>query len=190
MDQTTTIEQANIIPEQYQASHKVQQAFMNQTDPSLIIFFHSFGEKLKELEHTLKGEVPNYKTKQWERISNSSALLTDEGVAWVLLQLQSRLDTGTFMSKLEKDEISFRARRCSQTIIDGLFENMIEYKIKTISDYFTILAMVDDKIFCALSRALDGGERGFLGKSIDVRQISTMETRKKKSFFDFLKLPT
>ena len=155
------------IPQDYKQN--VSQAFMDRADRGLIEFFQDLKDILYEVENILKGKVPEYAINKIDGrvVINDfrqldKPLLNDKGVSWVMLNLYSRLNKGIFMSNYDEDQINDRAMRCKQIIIDGLFENKEEFNVKTISDYFTIIGIIDDNVFSALRRALRGDEKTFL----------------------------
>ena len=156
----------------------VQAALIEQINPLHV---------LEEIELKLQG----YERKWDGSIKRrGEPLMNDFGINRVLLLLSSVVNQHTIMSALKDEEIGKLTLELADRLTDNLTLNWKEYGIKEDSELDIIFIIIIMPVYISLKRALEGGERRFLGTTT-VESITTaprITGQKKESFWSNFRL--
>lgn len=138
---------------------------------------------IEEILHYLRGEVwdPKHKNyvKKYERLCN------DDGINAIASVLYSHLNKNIYTSDLEEEDINRIAReiRIAIAMLVSLYyhEFGIDEKYRKL-----IILEVDHQVYAALRRALEGGERNLIGRSV-TRVETVQQLPERKSLFSIFK---
>jgi hypothetical protein len=176
------LEQPEVIPEAYLDTEGSDVLLQREQDANLTIWQLTSQDIFLELEHDLRGEVFNEKTKKWEQKKGGKRLMTEEGIRTVMSVVRSKVNKNTFLSNLTDDDIAIIMKDLCLSITTLLYEKYEEFEIDTV-----FLELIHDKIvhftFFALKRALNQGERLFLGRSQQTRETIIRDERAEKGGF-------
>lgn len=171
-------EQSAQAPYMLQNQQVNQAALVEQINPNKI---------LREIKLTLEGKEEN---ELGEIKQIGTPLMNDKGIGNVILLCKSIVNQNTIMSSLKDSEIGKLIIQLGDDITDDLTLNWKDYEIRDKIKLDIIEDIILNMSFMALKRALNGGEKRFLGR-VTVENISSqprMPMQKKDSFLSRFKL--
>ena len=171
-------EQSVHAPYIQQQSQMVQAALVEQINPDKI---------LDDLELRLRG----YKRKfDGTLIKSGLPLMNENGVMAMIAYTSSIVNQNTIMSAYKKEQIAKLMTQFMEVLVNDLTLNWREYGIVNKSYLDLIANMIMNCAFPALNRALEGGERRFLGTTTieNISSMPRMPQVKKEGFLSRFKL--
>jgi hypothetical protein len=137
----TNIRSESISPQVEQQLASIAQLQLDMTDTIDLI------------EHDLKGEQYNFKTKLWEK--TGTRLMNDEGVRFLISLLHTYLNRNFILSNFDADKI--------ETIMTKLYKELGWVIIMKEDEWdvdkayrYIILDKLSDQVWASLLRAIDG----------------------------------
>jgi len=127
----------------------------------------SSSDFIEELEHDLKGELPQ-SDGTWKQVDEP--LMNDMGIRTVRSILRTHANKVIFLSKLKEDRILQFSKEMNHVIVDLLFLNYQKWGVKK-ENCTLIVRKVCHFVFAAMMRAEGEGERKFLGETRSVREL-------------------
>ena len=165
-------------PYMQQQNQQVQAALVEQINPDKI---------LDDLELRLRGYKRKY---DGTLVKSGLPLMNDNGVMAMVAYTSSVVNQNTIMSAYKKEQISKLMTQFMEVLVNDLTLNWREYGIINKSYLDLIANMIMNCVFPAYNRALEGGERRFLGTTT-IENISTaprMPQMKKEGFLSRFKI--
>lgn len=133
-----------------------------QQSPDLIKWQLSPELVIAELEYNLRGYTWDHSQDKY--VKRGRPKMNDAGVQNLSSILKSRLNKNVILSNLSETDILRMAEETRQHIIDFIYLNYHNYDIK-FHDFNDIVQMTDHLIYSTLRRALNEGERKYLGRT-------------------------
>ena len=119
---------------------------------------------IEELENDLKGKTWNSKEEKFVGSAEAEALINEKGIRSIISIVRSKINKITFLSNLDQKDIISITRDVNLTMISLLFSNANNFEIKK-ENLEIITDQVVHLVYMGLMRALNEGERRFLGKA-------------------------
>jgi len=127
-------------------------SLLTQTNPTSL---------LQDLEHSLRGEVPDYENECWKKPEEAKPLVNDKGVRKIMTTIRIFVNTNCILSNLTIHEVYDKTHEIADLITLDICSNYEEYEADK-SDFDRIVVMVSQMCFFAMKRSLNEGERRFL----------------------------
>jgi len=131
--------------------NQIQAQLLEQLNPA---------NTIDEIELVLRGEIKSLKT--GEVIKKGEPLMNELGINKMLTFCRGVINQNTTISFLEANEIGRIMIELSDDLVDDLSLCWKEYGITSKPDLDYINDIILTMCFCALKRALNGGERNFM----------------------------
>jgi len=139
------------------------------------------------LEHYLKGEryvlQKNDVTgeEKWQWVPTQLHLLNEEGVQFILIELQMYLNPNTFLTVLTDDDIQKIMERFHHRLVGLLLDRQIQFEMET-AYIRPVVNTVTNVVWMALKRS-SGDGRTLNAFTKTYKAIETHEVNKKRKWF-------
>ncbi len=131
-------------------------------------------ETLKDIENNLRGVDWDAQRNKWHKVREP--LMNDKGINAIMTNIvKPTVCKEIMLSHLEKQYIDNMAVQFEDNLADLMFANFDEFELKSKQNMNNITDWVGNMVYCALRRALKGGERTSLRGS-EVREIMTQSS--------------
>jgi len=131
-------------------------------------------ETLQDIENNLRGVDWDAQRGEWHVVREP--LMNDKGINAIMTNIvKPTVCKEIMLSHLEEQYIENMAIQFEDNLADLLFANFDEFELHSKQNMNNIVDWVGNMVYCALRRALKGGERTSLRGS-EVREIMTQQT--------------
>lgn len=138
---------------------------------------------LLQLEQDLRGAIYNSDTQRFEIPEDADAIINERGIRRIMAIVRSKINKVTFLSNLDTDDVTEITRDVNLELIPVLFSSYTYFNL-SLSNIGLLIDQVVHLVYMGLLRALDEGERNFLGKAEKRMEVHRMgEGEEKKGIF-------
>ena len=152
--------------------HITEGLLQQQIDPSAII---------DEIENIMLGRKSEFDPEtnmiRWSEPNKDTALINEQGMANLILQLRSRLTKIFQLSYFTEEMIEGMVRAFAKNIRESIFENWDDWNIKTCSDASAIVGILSDTFLATIQKAHQGKYLLYLGNVLKAEERSNMYPR-------------
>lgn len=142
-------------------------------------------DTLHEIEHLLRGEVQDPRTKEWQ--ARYDRYMNDEGVAYMMQTLRIYLDRNHMLSNYSEDEIHEICGQVMLSVIEVLYMNYERFEIDK-SRLTSLVNIIDHTVQSTLKRAWGAQERTTLRESSIRQEVHSINKNPTNSgFLSFFK---
>jgi len=173
------MDEQHYAPPQQDSTESWSRAYMDQAQPDLIRWQLDPAEIIEEMEHKLKGEVWDAKTQKFVRRAGRDPLMNEDGINVILSLISPVISKVVILSNLKEEDIDAMMLDFSKNLICLFASEYHKFGIKKqyIPSIKTFICMI---VQATLNRALNEGERKFLGRTERVSQVFTDRERSNK----------
>ena len=113
---------------------------------------------LEKLKHSLKGEIMNFETGEWEVEEGFEPFVNNAGINFLLVIVDSYMHKVNILSTFEQEEINDLIYDLKEELIDILTIRQVKYQIPE-ECVGIITSLIGDQVYGLYKRALGGAER-------------------------------
>lgn len=148
-------------------------SLMQRLDKDLIQEMLKPADVLEEIEHKFRNEkwvITEGGKGKWHRDPNSNPLMNEEGINTILGWINPLTSRAVILSYFDDKDIRTIVTDLDFDVIDQLETNCYKWEIDE-SNLSFVNKLVLILMWASLNRALEGGERVFLGKTIERKEL-------------------
>lgn len=159
----------------------VQAGYQQGSDPNLIAHQLDPNPVLQPLWHSLNGDIWNESKQLWEDGSKYGVdpCINVQGINFIINKIRLRFNHFTSLSNMDEETIWQFKEECEHDTNEILFEKGDVFEVEA-SMKSNIINDVGQAVLIGLNRAKNQGERVFLAKTLESKQVfQTREPEKK-----------
>lgn len=155
-----------------QINESMSMSLMNRLPSDLIQEMLKPVDVLEEIEHKLRNEKWTIRGGRgvWHKPEGTRALVNEEGINNILTLVSPLTSRAVILSYYESGEIEVRLKKILYDLCDLLRANYRKWEIQK-NNLSTITNIIWMLIEASMKRALYGGEKDFLGKTTERREL-------------------
>lgn len=154
-----------------------------QFDENMLKFQLENETVLEDIEHNLRREKYNMKTKMWERQKGVEPMLTEEGIYTLLSLARPHMDKNIALSTFTEQQIYTIMEQLEVDVIWGIKNNWKEWGVtRGYADF--IVDIIIHPIFGSMKRAQEAATLNMFSNTQSYQQ-RYVEGDKKKSWWNF-----
>lgn len=125
---------------------------------------------IEELRHSFRGEIYDYKKREYTLTPYSKPIMNDAGINSVLSVINNYLNKNTTLSYLEKQDIFNTMEALMWSLQKSLILNYEVYELNIMNDYELVLSLVEHGVYSSLMRAFEGKTMEYRRKVISAHE--------------------
>ena len=167
-------------PKIQEIRENITPSYSSQVDPSLVMFQLSNVDVLERVKFSLLGYelVEDEKTGKIVAQKRGERVLSDKGINIISFTLNGLSHKGIFLSNLEQEDAHKITLSASLAINDVLYQKEKEIELDP-SYKEQIINVVDANVYTSLRRPVNQGERAFLSRTTERKEIVTQKEQQR-----------
>lgn len=164
-----------------QVNEQVTPSYVSQATENLVMFQLSNFDVIEKIKYALLGyEVIEGDDGKLIAKKLGDQVLSDKGINIILFTLNGMAHKGIFLSNLDSNDAHKLTYAVAQRINDVLYEREKEIGVDP-AYKAQIINIVDVNVYASLRRPVNQGERAFLSKTTERKEIVTQKDRQEKT---------